>query len=160
MATDRNPPGSATQTSAQFAKTHWSGVLAAGYATSPGSKEALERLCRTDVPLPPLIDLLRIEWPSGIVQEILNVSGRQLLTITEYQANTNGTPSLAASKSTPNAVQLSATGQTNLRYVFEASTNLSQWTKIAVRSNLTGTVEFTASATNAVPQWFYRVLVP
>jgi len=54
---------------------------------------------------------------------------------------------------------LTATGQTNLRYVFEASTNLAQWTKIAVRTNLTGTVDFTPPA-SSLPQRFYRVLVP
>jgi hypothetical protein len=56
-------------------------------------------------------------------------------------------------------LQLTATGQTNLRYAFEASTNLAQWTKLAVRTNLTGTVEFTPPASSS-PQRFYRVLVP
>ncbi len=55
--------------------------------------------------------------------------------------------------------QLTATGQTNLRYVFEASTDLAQWTKIAVRTNVTGTVDLTPSAASS-PQRFYRVQVP
>jgi RNA polymerase sigma-70 factor (ECF subfamily) len=38
---------SASRSSAQFATTHWSTVLAAGDSASPGSREALERLCRT-----------------------------------------------------------------------------------------------------------------
>jgi RNA polymerase sigma-70 factor (ECF subfamily) len=37
---------SAARTSAQFATTHWSTVLAAGETASPGSRAALERLCR------------------------------------------------------------------------------------------------------------------
>jgi len=37
---------SASRSSAQFATTHWSTVLAAGNGASPGSKEALEKLCR------------------------------------------------------------------------------------------------------------------
>jgi RNA polymerase sigma-70 factor (ECF subfamily) len=38
---------SARRSSAQFATTHWSVVLAAGDSASPGSREALEKLCRT-----------------------------------------------------------------------------------------------------------------
>jgi DUF971 family protein len=106
------------------------------------------------------VDLLRIEWPSGIVQEIPNVAANQILPITEQQTGVTNTPSLTASKSGTGMVQLTATGQTNLRYVFEASTNLAQWTKIGVRTNLTGTAEFTDSATANVPQRFYRVVVP
>ncbi len=37
----------ARRSSAQFATTHWSVVLAAGDSASPGSREALERVCRT-----------------------------------------------------------------------------------------------------------------
>jgi len=58
------------------------------------------------------------------------------------------------------ALQLTVTGQANLRYVFEASLDLAQWTKIGVRTNLTGTAELTDSAAANVPQRFYRVLVP
>jgi RNA polymerase sigma-70 factor (ECF subfamily) len=36
-----------TVSAAQFATTHWSTVLAAGDSALPGSREALERLCRT-----------------------------------------------------------------------------------------------------------------
>jgi hypothetical protein len=56
-------------------------------------------------------------------------------------------------------VQLTATGQADLRYVFEASTDLAQWTKLAVRTNLTGTVEYTPP-TSVSAQRFYRVVVP
>jgi RNA polymerase sigma-70 factor (ECF subfamily) len=38
---------SASRSSAQFATTHWSVVLAAGDCASPDSREALEKLCRT-----------------------------------------------------------------------------------------------------------------
>jgi enediyne biosynthesis protein E4 len=47
------------------------------------------------------VDLLRIEWPSGIVQEILNVPGRQILTVTEHQDGATNAPSLAMSNVTP-----------------------------------------------------------
>jgi hypothetical protein len=55
---------------------------------------------------------------------------------------------------------LTLTGQTNLLYAFEASTNLAQWTKIAVRTNLTGTAEFTDSGATKYPQRFYRAVAP
>ena len=104
------------------------------------------------------VDLLRIEWPSGIVQEIENVQGRQILTVTEQQGVTNAS-SLAMSNVADGTMQLTATGQADLRYVFEASTDLAQWTKLAVRTNLTGTVEYTPP-TSASSQRFYRVVVP
>ena len=104
------------------------------------------------------VDLLRIEWPSGIVQEIANVPANQVLTVTERQGATNA-PSLAMSNVTEGTLQLTATGQADLRYVFEASTDLAQWTKLAVRTNLTGTVNY-MPPTLATSQRFYRVVVP
>jgi hypothetical protein len=47
----------------------------------------------------------------------------------------------------------------NFRYVFEASADLAQWTKLAVRTNLTGTVNYTPP-TSAAARRFYRVVVP
>jgi hypothetical protein len=103
--------------------------------------------------------LLRIEWPSGIVQEIADVPANQALTVTEHQAAATNAPSLAMSNSTCGTVQLTATGQANLRYVFEASADLAQWTKLAVRTNLTGTVNYTPP-TSASARRFYRVQIP
>jgi CheY-specific phosphatase CheX len=105
------------------------------------------------------VDLLRIEWPIGVVQELTNVVANQILTVTEHQAGATNAPSLAVSKSGDDMLQLTAAGQTNLRYAFEASTNLVQWTKIAVRTNLTGTVDYTPLASSS-PQRFYRAVVP
>jgi len=106
------------------------------------------------------VETVRIEWPSGIVQEMKNVAAKQFLTVTEQQIGITTPPNLAVA-STPNgAVQLTLTGQTNLLYVFEASTNLLQWTKIAVRTNLTGSVELTDSAAAKFPQRFYRTVAP
>ena len=101
----------------------------------------------------------RIEWPSGIVQTLTNVAPNQILTITEHQADTTNAPSLAVTKPAAGPVQLTATSQTNLRSVFEASSDLAQWTKIAVRTNLTGSVDFTPAASSS-PRRFYRVQMP
>ena len=106
------------------------------------------------------VETVRVEWPSGIVQELKNVSARQFLTITEHQEAAATTPSLAVAKSESGEVQLTLTGQTNLLYVIEASTNLVQWTKIAVRTNLTGSVELTDSAATKHARRFYRAVVP
>jgi hypothetical protein len=105
------------------------------------------------------VDLLRIEWPIGVVQELTNVVANQILTVTEHQAAATTAPNLTVSKPAAGPLKLTATGQTNLRYAFEASTNLVQWTKIAVRTNLTGTVDYTPP-TSSSPQRFYRVQVP
>ena len=105
-------------------------------------------------------EVIRIEWPSGIVQELSNVSSKHFLTITELQEGVAQAPSLTGSLSGDRAVQLTLAGQTNLLYVIEASTNLVQWTKIAVRTNLTGSVELTDSAAAKFPQRFYRTVAP
>ena len=105
------------------------------------------------------VDLLRVEWPIGVVQELTNVVANQILTVTEHRAGATNAPSLTALKSADGTMQLRAIGDTNLRYAFEASTNLVQWTKIAVRTNVTGTVDYTPAASSS-PQRFYRVQVP
>ena len=105
------------------------------------------------------VNLLRIEWPSGMVQTLTNVAPNQILTITEHQADATTAPSLTVTKPAAGPVQLTATGQTNLRSVFEASSDLAQWTKLAVRTNLTGSVDFTPAASSS-PRRFYRVQMP
>ena len=106
------------------------------------------------------VAVVRIEWPSGLVQELHDVAADQSLKITEHQAGVTNAPSLTASRSDDGAIQLTLTGQTNLLYVFEASTNLVQWTKIAVRANLTGAVDFTDRAATNYSQQFYRGVAP
>jgi hypothetical protein len=106
------------------------------------------------------VGLVRIEWPSGLVQELHDVAANQSLKITEHQEGVTNAPRLTASRSASGSVQLTLTGQANLLYVFEASTNLGRWTKIAVRTNLTGSVDFTDSMATNYPQRFYRAVAP
>ena len=106
------------------------------------------------------VETIRIEWPSGIVQELGNVPANQFLTITEQQPGVTTAPHLTVALAADGEVQLTLTGQTNLRYVFEASTNLTRWTKIAVRTNLTGTVELADGAAGKLPERFYRAWAP
>jgi hypothetical protein len=108
------------------------------------------------------VDLLRIEWPSGIVQTLTNVGPTQILTVVEHQSPgaTNRPSFTGISRSADGAVSLSAAGDANLLYLFQASTNLVNWSWLGVRSNATGNVGFVdASATNYA-QRFYRLLVP
>jgi len=95
----------------------------------------------------------------GIVQEFTNLAPKQVQTITEHQEEATVAPRLATTRTETGVVQLTLTGQTNLLYVIHASTNLMQWTKDAVRTNLTGTVDYTPPPSSS-PQRFYRVQVP
>jgi len=108
------------------------------------------------------VDLVRIEWPSGIVQTMTNVAPKQILNVVEHQQPGALTvPQFTSiSRSVGGAADLSVAGDTGLLYVFEASTDLGNWTKVGVSSNSTGIVSFTdTKATNYVNR-FYRVSVP
>ena len=65
----------------------------------------------------------------------------------------------SVSRSASGAVDLSVTGDTDLRYVFEASTNLVNWTRLGVRTNLTG-IQLSDPSTANYTRRFYRVSVP
>jgi hypothetical protein len=91
---------------------------------------------------------------------LADLTPNQSLTITEHQEGVTQAPSLTASRSAGGTVQLTLTGQTNLLYVFEASTNLAQWTKIGLRTNPAGSVDFTDGAATNYPQRFYRAVAP
>jgi hypothetical protein len=66
----------------------------------------------------------------------------------------------SVSRSISGAVNLSATGEADLRYVFEASTNLVNWTRLVVRTNLTGSIQFSDSKATNFAKRFYRLSVP
>jgi hypothetical protein len=107
------------------------------------------------------VEALRIEWSSGIVQAMTNVAPRQILSVVEHQQNAAGPISFSGVQRLTNGVaKLSATGNPGLLYVLEASTNLLSWTKLCVRTNLTGTVDFSDTAAPKFTRRFYRVLAP
>ncbi len=108
------------------------------------------------------VDQVRIEWPSGIVQILTNVPPRQFITVTEHQqiSPTPPRPMITSVSPSANGLNMDVNGEHGLLYVFEASTNLANWTKVGVRSNATGVVSFTdARATNYTGR-FYRVSIP
>ncbi len=73
--------------------------------------------------------LVRIEWPSGIAQELKNVAAKQFLTVRE--------PSKVSAKYLPGSgeVQLAVTPAKGLSYTFEASTNLITWIPVTPLTN-------------------------
>ena len=106
------------------------------------------------------VDLVRIEWPSGIAQTLTNVAPKQSLTIIEHQENAAGAIRLTVlDRSTNGTARLFATSKPNLLLLFEASTNLVNWVRLGTRTNLTGTVEIVDRAAN-LPRRFYRASAP
>jgi hypothetical protein len=106
-------------------------------------------------------DLVRIEWPSGIVQTMTNVAPRQFLTVVEHQEQAHGSLGFTSvSQSSNGAVELSVAGDSGLLYLFETSTNLVNWRKAGVLTNTTGIVSFTRTDATKDARRFYRVSIP
>jgi hypothetical protein len=94
-----------------------------------------------------VVDTLRIEWSSGIVQELRDVPARQTLTVTE-----------------PPRLEMLQAGVLKVRcwkgqeFSIESSTDLRQWQTLSTLTNLTGTLEFDdAEAVHHVMR-FYRAV--
>jgi hypothetical protein len=83
------------------------------------------------------VDIVRIEWPSGIVQELTNVTPKQFLTILE--------PSKLNVQYQSEGDQLILTlqGGRGLAYSIESSLDFTNWTAMAALTNLTGTLIWT-----------------
>jgi hypothetical protein len=99
----------------------------------------------------PVIDLLRIEWPSGIVQELRDIATRQFLTLTEP-------PRLSQSRFSGGQFQLTLEGGRGLLYGISTSSDLQHWTNwmsLTVSNSNGRTIITDPTATNAVNR-FYR----
>jgi hypothetical protein len=107
------------------------------------------------------IDLVRIEWPSGIVQTLTNVAPRQHLTVTEHQEIPPPKLTFTGAGISPDGqLSLAVSGSPGALLMFEASSNLHDWTKIGVRSNATGSVQFLDPKSVNFNRRFYRVSAP
>jgi hypothetical protein len=105
--------------------------------------------------------LVRIEWPSGIVQELQNVPANQLITVAESQAYTGAPPQFSGAVKTAGGVELSiAEPAAGARYILEASTNLVTWTKLLAKTSAGGTAQFTDTKASNHTKRFYRLHVP
>jgi hypothetical protein len=94
-----------------------------------------------------MIDTLRIEWPSGIVQELHDVAAKQFLTVTEparLQALGAGVLRIQSWK--------------GMSFEVQASTDLNQWSPLTTVTNLTGTLEFTEPNVANDFRRFYRTV--
>ena len=93
------------------------------------------------------VDVLRIEWPSGIVQELQEVAPNQILTVTE-----------------PARLQVFGAGAFRVQswkgmaFEVQASTDLKQWSPVTTVTNLTGTLEFSDPNSANSLQRFYRAV--
>jgi ASPIC and UnbV len=99
-------------------------------------------------------EVVRIEWPSGAVQEFHNVAPRQILTITEP-------PLLLASASNAGQpAQFSLKGGRFMQYDIQASPDLAAWSSIGtvIVTNLNGTVQIIDTNAPALDHRFYRVI--
>jgi hypothetical protein len=96
------------------------------------------------------VDTVRLEWPSGTVQELHNVAPKHILTVTEpprlLATLTNGVP------------QFSLKGGRGLSYQIEASHDLSQWSPIGILTvtNSSGTAQIIDTNGFSLDRRFYR----
>lgn len=96
------------------------------------------------------IDLIQIEWPSGIVQTLTNAEPRQFITVIE--------PPRIRAELTPEgtAVRLTIQGGRNLVYDLEQSSNMSDWIQLASATNLTGQLSYTNQPGDVLGGQFFR----
>ncbi len=80
------------------------------------------------------VEIVRIEWPSGLVQELRNVNANQLLTITEPPRL------LGASRGPEAAVALRVRCWDGFAFDVEASSNLTDWVSLGVQTVTSGTL--------------------
>lgn len=98
------------------------------------------------------IDVVRIEWPSGAVQELNDAATNQILTITEparlLAVKTNGTP------------QFAIKGGRGFHYQIDTSTNLIAWASLGnvTITNQNGTARIIETNTSVANQRFYRAV--
>ena len=91
-------------------------------------------------------EIVRIEWPSGIVQELHNVTARQFLTVTESLQITM--TSLG---------RLRVHGANDVDYAVEVSEDLSRWTRAGA---VKGGAEFVDAQAERRAARFYRAVAP
>jgi ASPIC/UnbV protein/VCBS repeat protein len=98
------------------------------------------------------IETLRIEWPSGTVQEFHNVAARIILTAME--------PSRLLATISNSAVQLSLRGGRNLQYDLQTSPDLASWSHLSTLTitNLDGSAQVSDNLTPGPGHRFYRAL--
>jgi hypothetical protein len=81
-------------------------------------------------------------------------------TSTDAVLTVTGAPVLFNARTTPEGMFAFALGGIpSVAYVIEVTTNLQQWTPLAVLTNLTGQTDFTDTTSTNTPSRFYRARV-
>jgi hypothetical protein len=107
------------------------------------------------------VTTLRTEWPSGIVQELQNVTNNQFLTVVESQNYLGAAPQFSGATNGAGGLQLSiAEPASGARYLLEASTDLLNWTKLMARTSTGATAQFTDARAANYTRRYYRLQVP
>ncbi len=109
------------------------------------------------------VETLRIEWPSGIVQEFMNVEVDKLHRIAEHEAYapTNALPAIVAKGWTTNGIEVRIQEpMSGTKYALEGSSDLKNWAMLLSRTSTGGTFEFADPRSAKTPARFYRVIVP
>jgi len=96
------------------------------------------------------VTTLRIEWPSGAVQEIPNVAANQVLTVYEP-------PALAAAVRADGACELSIKAEPNRAWQIQASSDLITWQTLTTVTNASCEFQFTDPAAVGMDCRFYRL---
>jgi hypothetical protein len=98
------------------------------------------------------VETLRIEWPSGILQEIQSVPARQTLTFTE--------PPRLSVLQTEGIPQIILKGGRGFSYLIQTSTNLGSWAdeNSLTITNFSGTTRFDHPLEPTPPVKFYRAV--
>jgi hypothetical protein len=109
------------------------------------------------------VDTLRIEWPSGIVQELQDVEVNQILEVVESQGVIPPEPLVIGTCNRDTDGAFHATVKCTVEgavCVLESSSDLEQWRKVQVGTIAGGGVELTDAHANGMPARFYRIMVP
>ena len=93
---------------------------------------------------------MRIEWPSGVVQELTNVAADQILTVWEP-------PFLRAAMLANGACQLTVSAEPNRAWRLEASSDLRTWEPLATETHAEVTFQYTDTAASGAGRRFYRI---
>jgi hypothetical protein len=91
----------------------------------------------------------RIEWPSGIVQELKDVTPRQILMVQE-----------PAGLAMPTPGELRVTAWSNMVHRIEGSVDLREWTPLATVTNQTRVETYSDPGAGGMKYRFYRAVKP
>jgi hypothetical protein len=97
------------------------------------------------------VGTLRIEWPSGTVQEFANVTANQILTFWEP-------PVLKAAVQPDGACVLNLRAEPNRGWQVQASEDLARWQTLTTVTNTTVGFQYTDAKAVEVGTRFYRLV--